>query len=98
MSCRLSIGLAAGVAALLEVAGPTKLVLVDRGLARAAARGAGYSGSLNLTLKEARDLGAAIGCDFYLTGDAHSSLAGDHIRLDTKPVVITNYTPMERKY
>ena len=34
----------------------------------------------------------------YLTGDAHSSLAGDHIRLDTKPVVITNYTPMERKY
>ena len=34
----------------------------------------------------------------YLTGDAHSSLAGDHIRLDTKPVVITNYQPMERKY
>jgi len=27
-----------------------------------------------------------------------SSLAGDHIRLDTKPVVITNYQPMERKY
>jgi TonB family protein len=60
------------VAALLEVAGPTKLVLVDRGLARAAARGAGYSGSLNLTLKEARDLGAAIGCDFYMTGDAQT--------------------------
>ena len=34
----------------------------------------------------------------YLSGDAHSSLAGDHIRLDTKPVVITNYQPMERKY
>ena len=34
----------------------------------------------------------------YLTGDPHSSLAGDHIRLDTKPVVITNYQPMERKY
>jgi len=34
----------------------------------------------------------------YLTGDAHSSLAGDHIRLDTKPVVITRYQPMERKY
>jgi len=34
----------------------------------------------------------------YLTGDAHSSLAGDHIRLGTKPVVITNYQPMERKY
>jgi succinate dehydrogenase / fumarate reductase flavoprotein subunit len=34
----------------------------------------------------------------YLTGDAHSADAGDHIRLDTKPVVITRYQPMERKY
>ena len=34
----------------------------------------------------------------YLAGDAQSTDAGDHIRLDTKPVVITNYQPMERKY
>lgn len=34
----------------------------------------------------------------YLTGDAHSADAGDHIKLETKPVVITNYQPMERKY
>ncbi|WP_244230709.1 succinate dehydrogenase flavoprotein subunit [Rathayibacter sp. VKM Ac-2762] len=34
----------------------------------------------------------------YLSGDAHSSDAGDHIRLDWKPVVITRYQPMERKY
>jgi succinate dehydrogenase / fumarate reductase flavoprotein subunit len=34
----------------------------------------------------------------YLTGDAHSSLADDHIRLDWKPVVMTRYEPMERKY
>jgi succinate dehydrogenase / fumarate reductase flavoprotein subunit len=34
----------------------------------------------------------------YLTGDAHSTDAGDHIKLSTKPVVITNYQPMERKY
>ncbi|MET0302410.1 MAG: succinate dehydrogenase flavoprotein subunit [Microbacteriaceae bacterium] len=34
----------------------------------------------------------------YLTGDPHSSLADDHIKLDWKPVVITNYQPMERKY
>src|SRR5690606_23469252 len=33
----------------------------------------------------------------YLTGDAHSSDAADHIRLDWKPVRITNYQPMERK-
>jgi succinate dehydrogenase / fumarate reductase flavoprotein subunit len=34
----------------------------------------------------------------YRTGDPESAHAGDHIRLDWKPVVITNYPPMERKY
>ncbi|WP_167131255.1 succinate dehydrogenase flavoprotein subunit [Paramicrobacterium chengjingii] len=34
----------------------------------------------------------------YLTGDPHSADASDHIRLDWKPVVITRYEPMERKY
>jgi len=34
----------------------------------------------------------------YLTGDASSENVGDHIKLDWKPVVITNYQPMERKY
>src|ERR671917_2786040 len=45
---------------------------VNRAQARAAARGIGYAGSLNLTLQEARDLGAAIGCDFYFTGEAQT--------------------------
>ena len=49
-----------------------KISVLDRGLSRAAARGIGYTGSLNMTLAEARDLGAAIGCDFYLTGDAQT--------------------------
>jgi TonB family protein len=47
-----------------------QLKLIDREESRAAARGAGYAGSLNLTLDEARDLGGAIGADFYITGDA----------------------------
>jgi len=34
----------------------------------------------------------------YLTGDPHSADAADHIRLDWKPVTITRYQPMERKY
>jgi TonB family protein len=46
--------------------------LVNRAQARAAARGIGYSGSLNLSLEEARDLGAAVGCDFLLTGEAQT--------------------------
>jgi TonB family protein len=49
-----------------------QISLIDRDLVRMAARGAGYSGSLNLALQEARDLGAAIGCDFYVLGDAQT--------------------------
>lgn len=48
------------------------LSLVNRAQTRAAARGIGYTGSLNLTLPEARDLGAAIGCDFFITGEAQT--------------------------
>ncbi|MEP6707548.1 MAG: energy transducer TonB [Pyrinomonadaceae bacterium] len=49
-----------------------KLSLLDREQSRTAARGAGYAGTLNMTLAEARDLGAAIGCDFYITGNAET--------------------------
>ena len=48
------------------------LSLAERGESRAAARGAGYNGSLNMTLEEARDLGGALGSDFYVTGDAQT--------------------------
>jgi succinate dehydrogenase / fumarate reductase flavoprotein subunit len=34
----------------------------------------------------------------YLVGDPESEDAGEHIKLGWKPVVITNYPPMERKY
>ena len=56
----------------LALASNTGLLLADRDASRAAARGASYAGSLNLTLEEARDLGAAIGSDFYITGDAQT--------------------------
>ncbi|MEK6279990.1 MAG: energy transducer TonB [Acidobacteriota bacterium] len=48
------------------------LALVDLDQAKAAAIGAGYTGSLNLSLAEARDLGAALGCDFFVVGDAQT--------------------------
>ena len=50
----------------------TNLSVLDRGMSAAAARGVGYTGSLNMTLDEARALGAAVGCDFYLVGDAQT--------------------------
>lgn len=47
-------------------------IAVDRALSRAAARGVGYASSLNLTLAAARDLGAAISCDYFVAGDAQT--------------------------
>jgi TonB family protein len=41
---------------------------VDPAQSLAAVRGIGYQGSLNLTLADARALGAAIGCDYYFVG------------------------------
>ena len=49
-----------------------KIVLIDQNLATAAARGNGFEGSLNLSTQEARDIGAAIGCDFFIIGDAQT--------------------------
>ena len=49
-----------------------EVFLFDPELSRAAARGVGYEGSLNMLVGEARDLGAAIASDFYIIGDAQT--------------------------
>ena len=46
--------------------------VADADLSRSAAKGIGYSGSLNLTVSEARDLGAALATGFYIIGDAQT--------------------------
>jgi TonB family protein len=46
--------------------------VADPDLSRAAAKGIGYSGSLNLSVSEARDLGAALATDFYVIGDSQA--------------------------
>jgi TonB family protein len=46
--------------------------IMDPDLTAAAAKGAGYSGSLNMSLSDARDLGSALGSEFYLLGDAQT--------------------------
>jgi TonB family protein len=50
----------------------TSVVVLDRDQVRAAARGVGYAGSISLSLTDARDLGAALGCDFFILGDAQT--------------------------
>jgi TonB family protein len=81
------------VAKLLSDAGASaglKLALLDRGMSRAAAQGAGYAGSLNMTLAEARSLGASVGCDFYLTGDAQTIRRSSSAR----PVYFESYASL----
>lgn len=59
----------------------------DMQLSRAAAKGSGYRGSLNLSLGEARDLGAALGSDFYVLGDAQTLRRSS----SSKPVFYESY-------
>lgn len=49
-----------------------EVLVADADLSRAAAKGIGYSGSLNLSVSEARDLGAALAAEFYILGDAQT--------------------------
>jgi TonB family protein len=50
----------------------TGISILDRDLSRAAAAGVGYSGSLNLMREQARDLGAALGCEYFILGDSQT--------------------------
>jgi TonB family protein len=46
--------------------------LIDEDLSKAAARGIGYEGSLNLSVLEAKNLGAVLESDFYIIGDSQT--------------------------
>jgi TonB family protein len=52
--------------------GVREFTVIDRDQSSAAALGAGFEGSLNLPIQQARDLAAAMGCDFYFIGDAQT--------------------------
>lgn len=67
-----SIGLRAADALADSLRSSSDLKVLDRDQVRAAAAGAGYVASLNMSLLEARTLGSAIGSDFYVLGDAQT--------------------------
>ena len=46
---------------------------IDPSQIQPALKGIGYGGSINLSVEEARGIGAAIGCDFFIIGKAESS-------------------------
>jgi len=45
-----------------------RVVLIERSQLQPAMAGIGYNGSINMSRDEARGLGAAIGCDFFIIG------------------------------
>ena len=49
-------------------AADSRVALVDRSIVLPALKGLGYDGSINMSRDEARKLGSAIGCDFFVTG------------------------------
>ena len=53
-----------------KLASQSEFTLVDPQQLSLSLTGAGYHGSLNMTLDEARGLGLSIGCDYYLLGVA----------------------------
>lgn len=55
-----------------NLARETGVTVLDRDQVGAAAAGAGYAGSINLSVREARDLGAVVGSDFFILGDAQT--------------------------
>jgi TonB family protein len=64
-----------------------EILVADADLTRAAAKGIGYSGSLNLAVNEARDLGAALATDFYILGDMQTFRRSS----SAKPVYYESY-------
>ena len=66
----------------------SNIQLIDADLSTSAARGVGYSGSLNMSTAEARDLGAAMDAEFYVIGDSQTLRRSS----STKPFYYESYT------
>ena len=49
-----------------------RVVLMDGAQSRPALAGVGYDGSINMSAQDARRLGAALGCDFFIIGKAET--------------------------
>jgi TonB family protein len=64
-----------------------KLQVADADLSRSAAMGVGYTGSLNLNVSAARDVGSALATDFFIIGDAQTLRRSS----STSPVYYESY-------
>lgn len=56
-----------------------RAALIDDSLTQAALAGLGYDGATNLSREEARGIGAAIGCDFFVLGKTGAFTRSDRV-------------------
>jgi hypothetical protein len=59
------------------LAADPRISLIDESILRPALAGLGYEGSINMSRDEARRVGAAIGCDFFVTGKLEAFTRSD---------------------
>jgi len=55
-----------------------RVALIDPSIVQSALLGIGYDGSINMSKDEARKLGAAIGCDFFIVSKAEALTRSEH--------------------
>ena len=66
--------------------------LIDPDLSESAARGTGYTGSLNMSTTEARDLGAAMDAEFYVIGDAQTLRRSSSTKTSLLRIVLLGFS------
>src|SRR5262245_61967251 len=54
-----------------------RAILIEQAQIKPALSGLGYDASINLRLEDAKHLGAAIGCDFFIIGKADAAIRSE---------------------
>lgn len=62
--------------------------VVDQSIVHPALKGIGYDGSINMSRDEARKLGSAIGCDFFVTGKLETYTRSDRVAEEHEEALI----------
>ena len=66
----------------------SRAFLVDQSIVQSALKGIGYDGSINMSGDEARKLGSAIGCDFFVTGKLQTFTRSDRVAEEHEEALI----------
>lgn len=66
----------------------SRVFLVEQSIVQPALKGIAYDGSINMSRDEARKLGSAIGCDFFITGKLETFTRSDRVAEEHEEAII----------